>query len=439
MSHKKRRLLALALLSSISFSTVSFADSIENWENQKQDKQNSINNAQSSINALEEQKQSLSNEVNSLDAQIGSLESQIGALTSQISGLEFDIKETEAEIKKLEDNITKNKKEFEDRISVMYKNRNVGYLDLLFSSSSVDDLLAKASTMKFVTEYDKETLNELKNDKLIIDAKKAELDGKKVSLEVSKQNLANTNAQLYSSKASKLASIKEKEDQQASSKAEVASLQSEISSLENNITVEKNAQAEAQAAAQAKAEEEARIASEAAAQVQIQVAQTTSEIASVSNSEEAPVNNVQEAVAPISTDAGSVSNNLGSGTLGWPVPATRNVTSGYGYRTLFGIPEFHMGIDIASGMGTPVVSADSGTIMSAAYEGSYGNIVKVQHDSGLVTYYAHLSSFVASPGQRVEKGQLIALMGSTGNSTGPHLHFEVRVNGAHVNPLDYVQ
>lgn len=442
MSHKKTRLLALALLSSISFSTVSFADSIENWENQKQEKQNSINEVQNSINSLEEQKQSLSNEVNSLDTQIGSLEAQISALTSQISGLEIDIKETETEIKNLQDKITKNKKEFEDRISVMYKNRNVGYLDLLFSSSNVDDLLAKTSTMKFVTEYDKEILNELKNDKLVVDAKKSELNGKKASLEISKQNLADKNAELYSSKASKLASIKSAEDQQANSKEEISSLENEVNTLENNISTEQNAREE-RARAQAQAAEEAervRQLSEAqAAQVNMQVNNNTAtEVSSVAT-EETQSQNVEEVTAPISADVGSVSNNLGSGTLGWPVPASRNITSGYGYRSFGGMSDFHLGIDIASGTGTPVVSADGGTVISAAYEGSYGNIVKVQHDSGLVTYYAHLSSFVASPGQRVEKGQVIALMGSTGNSTGPHLHFEVRVNGAHVNPLGYVQ
>ncbi len=85
------------------------------------------------------------------------------------------------------------------------------------------------------------------------------------------------------------------------------------------------------------------------------------------------------------------------------------------------------------------MAAESGTVIFAGYSGSYGNLMKVQHSNGIVTYYAHLSGFVASVGSSVSKGQTIALIGSTGNSTGPHLHFEVRINGAHTNPLNYVR
>lgn len=419
MGYSKKRFLAMLLLSSISLSTVSFADSISEMENKKHLNQKSADELKNSINSLEQEKNSLSGDVAVIDEEIKKLEAQISELMKQISALEIAIKETEEEIKKLEDNIDKNQKEFEERLGAMYKNSQVGYLDIVFSSSGIDDLLSKASTMKFITEYDKEIINNLKNDKLVIDAKKSELDGQKLSLEISKQTLDNKNAELYASKASKLVLIEEAANKQSISQAELEKLESEISTLEKSISAEKAAQAE-----------DARKAREQAAQAKAQ-AQAK---ANTSNRQVASAVSTKSSVG-----AGEISTNVGNGTLGWPVPPSRNITSNYGYRTLFGVPEFHMGVDIAAPLGTAIASADSGTVIYSAYTGSYGNLMKVQHDSGIVTYYAHLSSYVASVGERVSKGQTIARMGSTGNSTGSHLHFEVRVNGAHTNPLNYIQ
>lgn len=416
MKYSKKRLLAMMLISSIGFSTVSYADSLKSLENKKNATQKSANELKNSINSLEAEKNNLSSEVSVLDQEISGLEAQINELKSQISSLEVTIQETIKEMEELEEKLDKNQKEFEERVSAMYMSSQVGYLDIVFSSSDVDDLISKASTIKFITEHDKEIIKNLKNDKLLVDAKKDELEGQKLSLEVSKQTLDNKNTQLYASKASKLALIESASSEQAVSQAELSKLESEITSLEGSINSEKAAQAQAAAKAAREKAEKAKAAANNSSSGQSSVSRP-----------------------PVNYDKNTISSNLGSGTLGWPVPATRNISSGYGYRVLFGMPEFHMGIDIPSGLGTPVVSAESGTVIYSAPCGSYGNLMKVQHDNGLVTYYAHLSSFVASTGQRVSKGQTIALMGSTGNSTGSHLHFEVRVNGAHTNPLNYVR
>lgn len=124
----------------------------------------------------------------------------------------------------------------------------------------------------------------------------------------------------------------------------------------------------------------------------------------------------------------------------WPVPGYSRISSGYGYRKhpILGGQEFHTGIDIPAPMGTPTVAIDSGTIIYSGVQGSYGNTVMIQHDDGKVSLYAHNSELLASVGQRVEKGQVVAKIGSTGMSTGPHLHFEIRINGKHVNPTDYL-
>lgn len=125
----------------------------------------------------------------------------------------------------------------------------------------------------------------------------------------------------------------------------------------------------------------------------------------------------------------------------WPVPHTRNVTSVYGMRTnpVTGVYKLHAGIDIAApGVdGTITVAAKSGTVVYAGYVEGYGNLVVLAHENGIETRYAHLATYIVSTGQRVNAGQRIGLVGNTGNSTGPHLHFEVRVDGRPYDPLAF--
>ena len=125
----------------------------------------------------------------------------------------------------------------------------------------------------------------------------------------------------------------------------------------------------------------------------------------------------------------------------WPLNDYKNISSGYGYRIhpIFNTKKMHTGIDIPAPTGTPAVAIDSGKVIFSGTKGGYGNTVMIQHDDGKVTLYGHNSKLAVSVGQRVEKGQVVSKIGSTGNSTGPHLHFEVRINGKHVNPVPYIK
>lgn len=137
---------------------------------------------------------------------------------------------------------------------------------------------------------------------------------------------------------------------------------------------------------------------------------------------------------------GRRSKGVGESTGKLAVPAYGSITSGFGYRTrpTAGASAYHEGIDIGAPMGSKVDAADGGTIVYAGYSGGYGNQIVVQHSSGMKTYYSHLSNIGVSPGQKVRKGQYIGNVGSTGTSTGPHLDFRVQVNGAFVNPMNYI-
>lgn len=130
------------------------------------------------------------------------------------------------------------------------------------------------------------------------------------------------------------------------------------------------------------------------------------------------------------------------GEFAWPVPSVgpSNITSLYGWRIhpIFGVGRGHTGIDIGAGYGSRVIAAKDGKVIMASWFGGYGNTVMVDHGGGVVTLYGHNSRFNCHTGQLVKRGDTIAFIGSTGNSTGPHCHFEIRVNGSTIDPFDYI-
>lgn len=134
---------------------------------------------------------------------------------------------------------------------------------------------------------------------------------------------------------------------------------------------------------------------------------------------------------------GTKKSTASTGKYQWPLKSVY-ITSDYGGRTLSGKYDFHLGVDLRASSGTYVYAADGGKVIFAGYNGSYGYLIKIQHDNGDLTYYAHLSKIEVKNGSRVYKGQYIAKSGATGNVTGPHLHFEIRKNGSTVNPKNYL-
>ncbi len=136
-----------------------------------------------------------------------------------------------------------------------------------------------------------------------------------------------------------------------------------------------------------------------------------------------------------------IPSQYGGGTFTWPVPGWYRISSEYGPRTspIFGKTEFHTGIDIPAAYGESVLAAADGTVITAGWVRGFGNTVIISHGSGLSTLYGHNSSVTVSVGQSVRKGDVVAKIGSTGYSTGNHLHFEVRLNNSHTNPWAYLK
>ncbi len=226
--------------------------------------------------------------------------------------------------------------------------------------------------------------------------------------------------------------------------AKVAAVQSDLVRTQQELQAQQLAQQRAQNQLDTLADERRNLV--AIADVQRRhVAQQVAEIEDLSQQEETNLEGLirereqeleqeREAQRRAAGITGGVAPSTGPGSLSWPVSGT--ITSPFGWRSnpFGGSPDFHPGLDIAAPMGTTVTAAASGTVILAQWYGGYGNFILLDHGGGLATGYGHLSAIYVSVGQQIQKGQAIGAVGSTGHSTGPHLHFEVRLNGKPVDP-----
>ncbi|MBC5995586.1 peptidase M23 [Romboutsia ilealis] len=343
--------------------------------------------SKSSINSKlsknREEQEELGQKIKNLDSQIKEIESNIKSTEDKIAKLNLETEEAKKEIEDLLNKIKDNEEALGQRLKVIDNNYSMGYIKVILSSTSLSDFFNNLYMVKEVIEQDRDLLKELEDNKAIVEEKKKSLEDKTKEQENLKASLESDNSKLESDKET-IESLK-------------AELIKEEDDLESKIA---DIIAKEEAAAKAK--------------------------------EESTANNQNGS-------SGGSSSNAVITNGSWPVPGYSGNSSSYGWRIhpILGTKKFHTGLDIPAPKGTPVTSFDDGTVIYSGVQGSYGNTVMINHGNGVVTLYAHNSSLNVSVGQKVKKGQVIAKVGSTGRSTGPHSHFEVRVNGQHTNPLNY--
>lgn len=400
----KRGLIILLVLMMVSLTVVqAFAENMGELKSKQSDIQNRLSDTKKELKSTQDEAREVKEEIRKLDGQVNEATVELQKVTDQLDQLNKDIDKTTEELKEAEENLATKNDEFNARLRTMYKNGNAGYIEVLLSAADISDLLSRNHMLKQIADYDKELIAFIKEQRDLIEDKKTELEAQRASVEVVKSEIQSRKDELEVATRQKQAfmtGLQEDIDAFEKEYDELTNFADEISSQIRNL--------------QAK-EAEARAAREKAAQPE----------ASNTN----PGNN---------SGGGSVPTG---GKFGWPVPSSSRVTSSYGYRIhpILKTRKMHTGIDIAAPSGTPIVSAQNGTVISAGWLGGYGLTVMVDHGGGIVTLYAHNSSITVSTGQQVSKGQTISLMGSTGNSTGPHLHFEVRKNGDYVDPLPWIR
>lgn len=336
------------------------------------------------------------------------------------------------ELKAAEERIKSREVMLESRVRLMYTDGAVSYMDVLLSSSSFTDFLDRADTLKTIVDQDQSLLDEHKKDKALVIDKKKELEVQYVKVEG-----------LYSEMESQKSILDEKEqekqdlivmyDKQINESDELNEEQElklvRLATQRSSLQQVKNKLVAAEEAARVQAAKEAAAKREAAAREAAEREASNRRSTSRDNSSTASSDPSPEFIG-------------NGGPLLLPVGNAR-VSSGYGPRThpVTGqVGKVHTGIDFAVPQGTAVHAAESGTVIMAEWFSGYGNAVIVDHGGGMWTLYGHLRNggFNVKEGDRVGRGDKIAESGSTGRSTGPHLHFEVRINGNTVNPAPYL-
>lgn len=376
----------------------------------------SISEAESAKKQLEQQKKETEAEVAGLRQEKGNLLTYIEKLDKQVAALDEKISATNDKIKKTDQKIEKKKDELKIareeeakqyasmklRIKYMYENGSADYIELLLESSSMSDLLNRAEYIEKISAYDKQLLERHQQIKAEIAEKEKKLEEQAQKLQILQEELSYEQSTVQA-----LAADKNKE-------------------LEKYNADIKDASAEAEKYTKEIAKQEEVIES------LLEQERKRIEAEERRKQEEAKQN-------PGNTGSDYVVDN--SGDFRWPLNVSGRISSYFGPRSAptEGASTYHNGIDIAAPSGTQIVAAASGKVVTATYSSSAGNYIMIYHGNSTYTVYMHCSSLDVSVNDEVEKGQAIGKVGSTGVSTGAHLHFGVSVNGSYVNPLNYVK
>ena len=372
-------LILMILVSSIGFS---YAATTSELRDQQSDIDAKIEQTNTEIAGVKKQMTNALNQINSLNSEISGYENDISKLQKQLEDVNAQITEKTNNIQEQQEKYDTQKDLLEQRLVALYEAGETTYLDMLLASEDLSDFISNYYLIEQMADADEELLASIENTRKQLEAEKEYLDSAKTEIE-------NTTASIAEKKQSLSKSVSQKKNVVSNLTAEEAELQAQLEEFE---------------------EDKRRIQAELA------------KIAS---------NYSGEVVAP--SAAGYICPINGK--------SKRNITTGYySYKG-------HTGVDFACSPGTPIVAVKSGTVVtSTALKNSkgkyrsYGEYVVINHHDGTMTLYAHMlsGSRTVVPNQKVSQGQVIGQVGSTGNSTGPHLHFEVRIGGSPVNPTPYL-
>ena len=368
-------LLILTILVSTQYISLG-AKSVSELQKEMEKRSQEIKEKEKQIKAKEKEKDAQIEKRIELDMQISGLEEDIDSVSIVIDAKNAEIEEKEKRIEELEELVIENRDTLKQRIRVMYEYGTTSNLEIILKADGFGDLLSRMSLLQEIVDHDKGIIDSYINSQ-------KEMEEAKIIIETERDEQVEARNMLKTKQASLEKLQKEKQ-------AIIDNLNSDIKALEKE---EKEAEEEYQAIMS-----------------QIRKAQ----------------------------GSGSVSVK-GNGQFVWPSAASKRITSYYGKREKPNAKatSMHRGIDIGAPNGTDVLATDSGKVIVAGFGKSYGNYVVIDHGNGYTSLYAHNSRLCVSVGDTVVRGQVIAKVGSTGNSTGPHIHFEISKNGTLVNPMSF--
>ena len=344
---------------------------------------NSISSVQKDINSLKNEKNNIQSYINQLDKKMNKLANEIADFEEQIEGKIKDIEDTKEELEKAKIACDEQYESMKMRIQFIYENPSQSLFEMILSSDNVADLINRADYVASMSSYDRNMMDKLIETKEEIILKEATLEAELEELELMQDEL---------------------ERQKKNVNASINAKKGKLSAKNNELG---NANAD-QAAYKAQLEEQERLLNE----IEDQIARTAN------------------------PDAyqGSVTGFI------WPCPAYTRISSYFGPRPqpTAGASTNHKGVDLAAPYGSAILASAAGVVTTSTYSKSAGNYIVIAHGNGMSTVYMHCSALLVSVGETVEQGEKIAKVGSTGFSTGNHLHFGVIKNGSYVNPLNYI-
>lgn len=414
-------LLIVALLISLPLPTYASTiseqkDKLHNVKDKLQETNQKLNNNRKTQKTLEQQLEQVEQELQEKEKELSKIEQELTEKQTLLSKVTNELNLAEEELEKAKDDLEHARQELEkaiqdtkdhedlmaDRLRAMYMNKNTSYLELLFESKSLNDFFAKVDMIKKMVTYDNQVYEELQSCRDQIEDKKDDCEEKASNIEQKRNDIRLKKIELED-QTQKINGVKVRVSRQ---KESIKVSQEEKNRLKKELE-----------------KEEARLARE------------LDELERLSKE-------IEKKIKELTANSKLV--YLG-GVMAWPVPYTTRVTSEYGLRLhpIYKVYKWHTGIDIAvQGIaGQPAVAAADGVVIVAEHQdrSGYGKYVIIDHGSGIATLYAHASSVLVTAGQKVTKGTPVIRIGTTGASTGEHLHFEVRKNGQHTNPWPYLK
>ena len=359
--------------------------SLQEAQDEKAQLEKALKEAQSTIEDLRDSKGDIESKVTELNQQLIDISARITDLENQLTAKSEDIQETKDELAGAKEREAQQYADMKVRIQFMYENGQTSYLEALLSSRNISEFLNSADYIAQIQSYDRQKLTEYQDTVESIVNLEAQLEQEYTDLEALKSTVE-------SNKATVAAMMRQKESELADISGDIEDAQSDADYY----------------AAEIQAQEEL--------------------IAAIKRAE------AEKAAA------GVEEHPYTGGAFRWPCPSSTRVTSDYGTRVspMSGASSNHKGIDIGASAGADIIAAADGTVTAASYSSAAGNYVMIDPGGGLSTVYMHASSLLVSPGQTVSAGDVIAKVGSTGISTGSHLHFGVSLNGSYVSPWSYL-
>ena len=378
-----RKNLCIVLILLICFiTTFTYAENEDNnnttdLETQREELQNQLNEANGELENVQSDLSENLQQIEKLDTKIESAEGQLEEQESKITKLKDSINQIEEQLNTVTEKYDRQKELFEQRLVAIYESGETQYLDILLKSRSLSDFLSSYYVITQLAEIDNNLISELETKKKNIDLSKQKLEKEKEELSIIVENQTRLARTLQNTRKMRESFLEKLSDEEKE-------LQSKIDEI---------------------------------------------------NTQYEEINKQILALAMQGIDTQYI-----GGELAWPVPGYTRITSKYSMRVhpITGQYKLHTGVDIGAPMGADFIAANDGIVIKAGINTAYGNMVIIDHGGGISTLYAHGSEILVEVGQTVKRGDAILKVGSTGYSTGPHAHFEVRINGETTNPLPYI-